>query len=461
MFGSTVGMISTAVAEANQSPAGGRIRRQLFVGHWNELQDGRRSQLFSIALDKRGIAAAEPVKLTIDIEGDVPGKPFGGREDYSISPDGTRVAFAERDSGAKEAWMPNADIYTAFASGGDRAPNGRPLKDADPVNVTLENIADDRQPAFSPDGTQLAYLAADRTDDPADRLHLVLLTLASGEKRPLTLNWDRSIQCFAWTPDGKSLIATTDHLGQRPLWRIDTRSGGATRITGDGRVEAFSVAGNRIYYAASTLGSPPDLYSIGIDGGKPLRLTRLNEPLLAQRTLGPYEAFAFPGWNGETVHGYLVKPADVAPQKKCPVALLLHDGPHASLANGWDWRWNAQVFAAAGFGVLMIDFHGSTGYGQAFADSVNGDLGGKPLDDLKAGIDFALRQYPWLDDVRLCSAGRRQVRQPGRLCEAKSDRSSEGLEPPPADHPRAARFSGSLFPGTGRVHRTAKNPASR
>jgi dipeptidyl aminopeptidase/acylaminoacyl peptidase len=454
-------MISTAVAEANQSPAGGRIRRQLFVGHWNELQDGRRSQLFSIALDKRGIAAAEPVKLTIDIEGDVPGKPFGGREDYSISPDGTRVAFAERDSGAKEAWMPNADIYTAFASGGDRAPNGRPLKDADPVNVTLENIADDRQPAFSPDGTQLAYLAADRTDDPADRLHLVLLTLASGEKRPLTLNWDRSIQCFAWTPDGKSLIATTDHLGQRPLWRIDTRSGGATRITGDGRVEAFSVAGNRIYYAASTLGSPPDLYSIGIDGGKPLRLTRLNEPLLAQRTLGPYEAFAFPGWNGETVHGYLVKPADVAPQKKCPVALLLHDGPHASLANGWDWRWNAQVFAAAGFGVLMIDFHGSTGYGQAFADSVNGDLGGKPLDDLKAGIDFALRQYPWLDDVRLCSAGRRQVRQPGRLCEAKSDRSREGLETPPADHPRAARFSGSLFPGTGRVHRTAKNPASR
>ncbi len=391
--------------KAAQSPGSGIIRKQLFVRHWNDWQDGRRDQLFSIALDKRGLASAEPVKLSIDIEGDIPDKPFGGREDYAVSPDGQKVAFSERDAGAKEPWIRNADVYQAMASGGERAPNGRPLKDADPVGMTRDNYADDLQPAFSPDGSQLAYLAADRPNFQNDRLHLVLLNLATGEKRAVTQNWDRSIDCFAWTSDAKHLIALTDNLGQRTLWRIDARSASPEAITGVGTVEEFSVAGNRVFFVLSTLGSPPELYSSGLDGGKPMRLTRLNDAGIAQRDLGQYEPITFDGWNHETVHGFFVKPARFQPDRKYPLIVMLHDGPHQSLGNAWNWRLNSQIFAAAGFAVLGIDFHGSSGYGQEFGDSINGDVGGKPLDDLKSGLDFALAQYPWLEEHRMCALG--------------------------------------------------------
>ena len=369
--------------------ASGVLYQQLFVRHWDTWSDGRRSQLFALALDDA--SHGTPVNLSGGI-GDVPMKPFGGREDYAISPDGSQVAFSVR-AAAGEPWSTNFDIYTVAAAGGT------------PRNVTAENPAWDGQPAYSPDGASLAYLAMDRPGFEADRFHLVLLDLKTGVKRPLTQNWDRSIASFAWSLDGKSLFASTDHLGQKPLWSIDAATGRAAAITGSGEVENFSVGARKIFYAYSNLGAPADLYAVGFDGGTPKQLTHLNQALLAKRKLGEYEQFSFAGWNNENVFGYVVKPPLFKPGQKYPVAFLVHGGPQGSFANSWNWRWNAQTFAAAGYGVVMIDFHGSTGYGQAFTDSISGDWGGKPLEDLKAGLAAALKQYPWLDGEHACALG--------------------------------------------------------
>jgi dipeptidyl aminopeptidase/acylaminoacyl peptidase len=271
--------------------------------------------------------------------------------------------------------------------------------------LTADNPAWDGQPAFSPDGSTLAYLAMDRPGYESDRFHLVLLDLKSGAKRPLTQNFDRSIGSFAWSQDGRMLFATTDHLGQHPLWSIDAMSGRAAAITGEGEVEGFSVGRQKIIYSLSNLAHPADLYAVGFSGGKPQPLTHVNQELLAERALGEYEQFSFPGWNAENVFGYVVKPAHFKRDQRYPVALVVHGGPEGSLANLWHWRWNAQVFAGAGFGVVMIDFHGSTGYGQAFTDSIGGDWGGKPLEDLKRGLAAALERYPWLDGERACALG--------------------------------------------------------
>jgi dipeptidyl aminopeptidase/acylaminoacyl peptidase len=271
--------------------------------------------------------------------------------------------------------------------------------------LTADNPAWDAQPAFSPDGAQLAYAAMDRPGFEADRFHLVLLNLKSGAKRPLTQNWDRSIVGFSWARDGKSLFATTDHLGQRPLWAIDAKSGRASAITGSGEVEGFGVGTQQVFYALSSLGGPADLYSVGFAGGKPAQLTHVNQAALAQRKFGEYEQFSFAGWNGENVFGYVVKPPDFKRDQKYPVAFLVHGGPQGSFANSWNWRWNAQAFAGAGYGVVMIDFHGSTGYGQAFTDSISGDWGGKPFEDLKLGLAAALAQHPWLDGEHVCALG--------------------------------------------------------
>jgi dipeptidyl aminopeptidase/acylaminoacyl peptidase len=372
--------------------ATGVLYKDLFVRHWDTWSDERRSQVFALSLNGDGAAAGTPVDISGRI-GDVPGKPFGGREDYAFSPDGSAVAFSVR-AAAGEAWSTNFDIYLTPADG--RAP---------PRNLTADNPAADVQPAFSPDGTQLAYVAQERAGFESDRFHLVLLNLQSGVKRPLTQNWDRSISSFAWARDGKTLFVTTDHLGQRPLWAVDVDSGRASAITGAGEVESFTVGTTKVFYAASSLAGPADVFSVGLGGGKPAQLTRINQAALDKRKLGEFEQISFPGANGENVFGYVVKPADFKRDKKYPVAFLVHGGPQGSFGNGWSYRWNPQVFAGAGYGVVMIDFHGSTGYGQAFTDSISGDWGGKPLEDLKLGLDAALKGNPWMDGERVCALG--------------------------------------------------------
>jgi dipeptidyl aminopeptidase/acylaminoacyl peptidase len=378
---------------AAHAPGHGQLYDKVFVRHWDTWSDGRRSQLFSIAQDAAGIANGTPVNLTAGLDGDVPGKPFGGTEDYAISPDGQQVAFSIRAVPVGEPWSTNFDVYLVAAGGGT------------PRNLTADNPAWDGQPAFSPDGSTLAYAAMERPGYESDRFHLVLLNLQSGAKRPLTQNWDRSIGSFAWSHDGKTLLATTDHLGQHPLWAIDAATGRASAITGDGEVEGFSVGTKRVYFTLSNLANPADLYSIGFDGGKPLQLTHLNQAEIAGRSLGEYRQFNFSGANNDNVFGYVVKPGNFKKDQKYPVALLIHGGPEGSMGNLWHYRWNAQAFAGAGYGVVMIDFHGSTGYGQAFTDAINGDWGGKPLEDLKLGLAAALKQFTWLDGDEACALG--------------------------------------------------------
>jgi len=251
---------------AAHSAARGVLYDKLFARHWDAWSDGRRSQLFGMAFDAAGLANGTPLLLSVGIDGDVPGKPFGGREDFAFSPDGREVAFAVRAVPLGEPWSTNFDIYLAAADGGGT-----------PKNLTADNPAWDGQPAFSPDGSQLAYVAMERAGFEADRFHLVLLNLKSGRKLPLTQNWDRSISSFAWSPDGKTLFAATDHLGQHPLWAIDAVTGRASAITGDGEVEAFVVGPQQVFFTQSNLGAPADLYAVGFAGGKTRSLTHLNE----------------------------------------------------------------------------------------------------------------------------------------------------------------------------------------
>jgi dipeptidyl aminopeptidase/acylaminoacyl peptidase len=375
------------------SGASGVLHDRIFIRHWDTWSDGRRSQLFAVDLDGKGLAGGTPVNLCAGIDGDVPSKPFGGREDYGFSPDGAQVVYSVRNAASGEPWSTNFDIYSVAAGGGA------------PRNLTADNPAWDGQPAFSPDGAQLAFVATDRPGFESDRFHLMLMNVKTGLKRPLTQKWDRSISNFSWSRNGKTLFATTDHLGQHPVWAIDADSGRTSAITGAGQVDSFSIGAKKVFYTQNDLAHPANLFSVAFNGGKPAQLTHLNQALLAQRRLGEFQQFSFTGWNGENVFAYVIKPVDFNPAKKYPVALLIHGGPQGSMANEWHYRWNPQNFAGAGYASVMIDFHGSTGYGQAFTDSISGDWGGKPLEDLKRGVDAALKLFPWLDGGNMCALG--------------------------------------------------------
>jgi dipeptidyl aminopeptidase/acylaminoacyl peptidase len=372
--------------------ATGRLYDRMFVRHWDTWSDGTRTHLFCARLAADG-AAGIPVDVSRALDADVPGKPFGGDADYAFSPDGKSVVLSARIAAHSEPWSTNFDLFQVPVDGS-----------AAPVNLTASNPAWDAQPVFLPNG-DLAWLAQDRPGFESDRFHVVLKSAATGTVRALTASWDRSVGHLAAAVDGKHLIVSVEELGQAVLYSIDVASGKPVRLTGSGEVTDFSVARERIVYGLEGLGGPADLYSLPLKGGAAHRLTDVNHDLLAARALSEFEQFSFKGWNDETVYGYVVKPYGFEPGKRFPVAFVVHGGPQGSYANTWSYRWNAQAFAGHGYAVVSIDFHGSTGYGQAFTDSISGDWGGKPLVDLQKGLAAAIERYPWLDGERACALG--------------------------------------------------------
>ncbi len=379
--------------EAQASKQRGQAYDALFVRHWDRWKDGRVSKLFSIPLDDAQRTRGAPVPLTSALDADIPSKPLGGRADYAFSPDGTQLVFAARLRGREEPWSTNFDIWRVPADGS-----------AQPANLTADNPAWDSQPAFSPDGRLLAHLAMDRPGFEADRFRLVVRDAATGAIRRETRDWDRSIGGFRFSADSRTVYAVADDTGQHPLFAIDLATGKRTRLTDEGSVTEFDAAAGRIVFGMQSLSAPADLYLI--DGRAAVRpLTRVNAGRLADVRCGEYEPFSFAGAGGETVHGYVMKPWDFTPGRRYPVAFIVHGGPQSSYANTWSYRWNPQFYAGAGFAAVFIDFHGSTGYGQAFTDSISNDWGGKPLEDLRKGLAAALERYPWLDGDRACALG--------------------------------------------------------
>jgi dipeptidyl aminopeptidase/acylaminoacyl peptidase len=369
--------------------ASGRIYDSLFVRHWDQWSNGSRSNLFVAPVNGDGRAGA-PVNVSKALDADVPSKPDGGDEEFTFNPDGDHVVFSARVAGREEPWSTNFDLYEAPSDGSSA-----------PKNLTADNPAWDTQPVYLRNG-DLAWLAMSRPGFEADRFRIKLRH--DGKVRDVAPAWDRSVQHLDVTHDGRTLLATASDLGQTPLFSVDVASGRATRISGNGYVADYSPAARGVVVTWHDLATPPDLYLLDPQGER-TRLTNVNADMLKERALGTFEQFSFPGWNNETVYGYLVNPPDFAKDKKYPVAFVVHGGPQVSFGNHWNWRWNAQTFAAHGYATVFIDFHGSPGYGQAFTDSISQHWGDRPFEDLKKGLAAALQKFPWLDGQRACSLG--------------------------------------------------------
>lgn len=373
--------------------ATGKVYDRLFVRHWDTWGDHRNAVLFSAPLGADGKAGGEPVSLSGSLDGDVPSKPFGDREEYRFSPDGKTIVFSARIAGKTEAWSTNFDLYSVPAAGG-----------AAPRNLTADNLAWDTKGTFSPDGRTLAYLAMARPGFEADRYQVMLMDVATGQKRKLAADWDRSAGNLVWRADGKALIVDAENVGQHSLFSIDVASGKVSTLIDQGAVGAYDLRRDTLVYTHANLQSGAQLFSMKL-GGKPKQLTRLNEERLKDVRWGDAEQFSFEGANGDTVYGYVMKPWNAEPGQKYPVAFIVHGGPQGSFGNSWSYRWNPQVYAGAGYAAVFIDFHGSTGYGQKFTDSISNDWGGKPLVDLQKGYDAAVKKFPWLDRSRDCALG--------------------------------------------------------
>lgn len=375
--------------EEEKRPSSGRTFDDLFVRHWDVWKNGRRSHLFAMPVD--GGPARD---IMAGLEADAPSKPFGGTEELAFTPDSASIVFTARQGRGSEPWSTNFDLYVSPLDGSHG-----------PRNLTQSNPAWDTEPVFSPDGKTLAYKAMKRAGFESDRFRIMLRSWPDGPTRTLTESWDRSPGGLSWAADGSTLFTSASDQGGRSLFAVDVSSGRARRILKTGTSGAPIPVGDRLVFGHTTLASPVELHSIGSDGSGLKAITRINADRVAQARLGDYEQFSFAGWNGETVSAWFVKPVDFDASKKYPLAFLIHGGPQGSFGNRFHYRWNPQAYAGAGYAAVMIDFHGSVGYGQAFTDSISGDWGGKPLFDLQRGLEETLKRYPWIDGERVGALG--------------------------------------------------------
>jgi dipeptidyl aminopeptidase/acylaminoacyl peptidase len=383
-------------------PGTGREYDALMVRHWDSWETpGNYSRIFTFGigedgklygsghpLDEQMIKPGVPEKPKL--VGDAPSKPMGGGEEISWGADSETVYYAMRLADKNEALSTNLDLYSSHQNY-DTA-----------KNLTPNNKATDTLPAASPDGKYLAWAAMARAGYEADRQVLMLKDLKTGIVKPLTQNWDRSVDSIAWAPDSKAMYVTAQEILDHPVFKVDLK-GGVTRLTAAGSAhDVIPLKDGSIVYTMNSVAAANDLY-LRDAKGKVRKLTDVNAAVEAEFDDVAVQRFDFAGANGDQVWGQITKPAGAT--GKLPVAFIVHGGPQGSFGNGWSFRWNPRVMASQGYAVVSIDFHGSTGYGQAFTDSINKNWGGWPLEDLQKGLAAAGKIDAQVDTANACALG--------------------------------------------------------
>lgn len=399
--------------ERKASKVKAQIFTRLFYRHWNTYYNGKRSHIFVISAEANANGPNTARDLTPG-DHDVPPFSLGGQDMYAWSPDGQEICFTSNVEEV-EAISTNNDLFIVPLSGGA------------PRNITAANKASDSTPLYSPDGQYIAYRAQFRAGYESDRFRLMLYERASGKITNLTEPFDEWVGTFAWSPDAKTTYFNAEHKGHALIYKLDVAIPQNIRVfveghnddlavTPDGKTLLFTRMSvqmpNEIYYARTDAKGCPAATgnvnsgassSCSLEKGEPL--THINDAVLSQVEMQPLESFFFTGSEKAQVEGFVLKPPGFDKSKKYPVKFLIHGGPQGAWGDSWSFRWNPELFAANGYVVIMINPRGSTGYGQKFIDDINGDWGGRAFQDLMMGLDYAEKQFSYINKDRECALG--------------------------------------------------------
>ena len=354
--------------------------------HWDHwISEDRQAHVFRIPADGGEVEA-----ITQPLGRELP-RSSQGTGSYDIHPDETHVAFSSNssDSGVD----PEIDLFLARI-GDDRA-----------RNLTPDNPAGDGNPMFSPDGRMLAWGSQIIPGFYADTVNIWVMDLASEERRNVTEDWDRSPGGLVWTADSSGFFGTAADDGTTRLFHIELSNGEVRAVTDRTDFGGLSIAadGTLVGNNQSFL-YPPRVVRIDAATGTSSRLDTFNDDVLENVDLGRYESVTYTGHDGAEIQMWVHYPPGFDPDREYPLFLLIHGGPHSAITDGFHFRWNAQTFASWGYVTAWHNFHGSSGFGQEFTDSINPDWVTKPYTDtLKAARWFA--EQPWIDAERMVAGG--------------------------------------------------------
>src|SRR5215211_6013597 len=418
-----------------------KIFSRLFYRHWSAFTEFKRSHLFVQSVEahwKSGAspdsAGGHPDRQSADQQAgslpaesgkmpdlpprdltpgdhDVPPFSLGGQDMYAISPDGQEVAYTSNIDEV-EATSTNNEIFIVAISGPATA--GKKISTSPGADTT---------PLYSPDGKYLAWRSQARAGFEADKWRLLVQDRQSGKTRDLIEKFDRSLGSFIWGPTANAICFAAEDHGEAPIYSVALESGQPAEIARLHADDLIFGPNGALYFTRISIAAPSEIWRLILADGAlsnlaqelggfmtihdvPVPVTPMNDALLSQIDMQPLESFTLKGANDEEVQGFMVKPPGFDPNKKYPLKFLIHGGPQGAWGNSWTYRWNAELFAATGnYVVVMINFHGSTGYGQKFTDSISGDWGGKPYVDLMKGLDYVEKTYPFIDKNREAALG--------------------------------------------------------
>jgi dipeptidyl aminopeptidase/acylaminoacyl peptidase len=419
--------------EAEESKVKAIIFDRLLYRHWNAYKHGMRTHIFVVPATLPYPTYEETVQATAAIapppprdltpgDYDAPVFSLGGQDNYAFSPDGQEICYTSNHDKV-EATSTNNDLWTVPVNWPANATPADVL--AKTKDITADNPASDSTPLYSPDGKYIAYRAQQRPGYESDRFRLMLYDRKTGEKKNLTEDFDGWVGTYIWWGSKWLFFVSEKDEGARVYYtHLDfvKPSVVGTPLKGYDDDIVITQDSKFLLYSQMSIGAPAEIYKspmllvhtphCGETGGDVcssqdpnFKLTHLNDTLLSQVAMSPLESFWFTGADGDKVQGFLVRPPNFDPTKKYPVKFLIHGGPEGAWGDDWSYRWNPELFAANGYVVIMINFHGSTGYGQKFVDAINGDWGGAPFEDLMKGLDYAERTYPFIDKDRECALG--------------------------------------------------------
>jgi dipeptidyl aminopeptidase/acylaminoacyl peptidase len=377
-------------AEKEKNKVKAHVAEQLLYRHWTHWNDGKRSHLFVVPAD----GSAAPRDLTVGGNYDVPPDERGGPGDINFSPDGKEICFtAVTDK--MEAVSTNGDLFIVPVAGGE-------------AKSITTNPGFDGNPVYSPDGKYIAYHAQLTAGYESDRWRVMLYDRLSGKNENISEGFDRSADELAWSLDSKTIYFVAENETQKPVYAMAAQAGAEPKkIIADtyNTGISFSADGKTLVFERTSLTKPAEIFAAASDGSNVRQLTHQNDPILSTLEMNAPESFWFDGAEGAKVQAMLIRPPKFDASKKYPMLVVLHGGPQTMWSNAWGYRWNAQIFSAAGYVTLMINRRGSTGYGQKFTDEITNDWGGKAYVDVMNGVDYTLKKYPFVDGTRMAAAG--------------------------------------------------------
>jgi len=420
--------------QAANSKTNYQVYDKLFVRRWDTWQSEKRSHIFLQRLSPPSSASAaaassssscsassslgyslvgEPVDALAGLDIDSPVPPFGEVSDFCLSPDGSLLVYAAlNNKDSSIAWTTNSDLFAvaiATPSASASSASASSISCGVPTQVNPPNPGYDNQPVFSRNGRYLCWLSMARGQFEADKRRLMLRDMESGQVKELMPNFDYSINEFFFTPDNK-IVFSVDYYAHTSIFQLQSfeDSSPVPLITKHTNSSLALLDGKRMVFAQDSFHSPAELFVSDLSGINPQPLCApFNSPKLSRFSLASAVEFYFPGADNTKVHAWLMPPTHFQqnPHVKYPLAVVIHGGPQGVTSDHWHYRWNPQILAAQGFAVLMINFHGSTSFGQSFTDAITGDWGGKPFEDIMKGVDYTLNHNSWIDANKMAALG--------------------------------------------------------